>query len=103
MITSESKKRTRWIRAVLFFISRSGVPKHGTTSVNNGDTSNADIEPITSSARDKLPTIISHRYIGDNFLQDNFPLDKLLVFRLCRLEICAKFLGATSYSDHDEK
>jgi len=101
VVMSEENKRTGLIRGILFLISRSGVPRHWTTSVNNGDTSNADIEPITSSARDKLPTIISHRYIGDNFLQDGFPLDKLLVFRLCRLEICAKFLG-DKHSDHDE-
>jgi len=39
-----------------------------------------------------LPTVIAHRDVRDNLLQDRLPFHKFLVLGFCGLKIGAKFL-----------
>ena len=59
---------------LLFLISRSGVPRHWTTSVNRGDTKG---DPLACRLRVDMRlarTIIAHGDIRNNLLQDRLPL-----------------------------
>lgn len=79
----------------LFLISSSGVPKHWTTSVNNGDT-NIHVSRRDGTERQKtIPTVIAHSDIGDNLLQDCLALHVFLVLRLCCLQLGAEFLSGS--------
>jgi hypothetical protein len=76
---------------VLFLISRSGVPRHWTTSVNNADTTQqVRANEVDYSGRQR--TIISHSDICDNLLQNRLPLHVLLVLGLGGLKFCTEFL-----------
>ena len=79
----------------LFFISSNGVPRHCTTSVNNGDTNT--YQHRFQWIRRKQLTVIAHSNIGDNFLQYRLAFHKLLVLRLGSLKFSTEFL-CTMYS-----
>ena len=75
----------------LFLISSNGVPRHWTTSVNNGDTLEAVFEPFPSGTLTVL-TVVSHRNIRNNFLQNSFSFREFFVLRFGRLKVGTKLL-----------
>ena len=69
------------------------MPRHCTTSVNNGDTARrVSFTPPPAVGRERVPTVVSHCNIRNDLLENRLALDKFLVLGLGGMEFSAEFL-----------